>query len=123
MEQASQQVDDGVDSIRLRLLDLPVTDYVRFEYEIYRELAARGERILGIESSLLPTDLRHALHDFVLFDERLAFALDWNQGIFRGAWLLASQDTVRKYCALADRLLDRAVPFDDLAERYLYRSQ
>jgi hypothetical protein len=122
-EQAREQADDPVDkrieSQRVRLLRIPVTDYVRFENEVYRYLAQAGEKIFGVEEELAARTFEAPLFDFLLFDETLVFVHDYDdQGVRRGSWLVQDSASVAAYRQVADSLLEIARPFEDLVSEY-----
>lgn len=118
-EEADDPVEQRIQLIRVRLLRLPVSDYVRFENEVYECLAEIGHTILGIEESRLPSDLQGPLLDFLLFDEALVFVHDYDSsGVRRGSWAIDTSDAVRAYSEVAKRLYDLAEPFSDLVAKH-----
>lgn len=108
----------GFKFIRVRVLKLPVTDYVRFENEVYCHLAQAGETILGIIHDTLPEDL-HRLMDFLLFDNVRVLVHDYDDhGARRGSWLV-EEPHVHAYETVAVRLLAVAQPWEIIADKYL----
>ena len=117
--QAEDPVEQRTQSVRVRILGVPVSDYVRWENEIYRALATAGEVILGIEEARVPPKLVGQLSDFQLFDERCVFVSDYDDdGSYRGAWYVDDPTFVAAYARLADALIETAEPFEQLVERH-----
>lgn len=129
-ELARQRVEDqseiydylrahGVEFVRLRILRLPVSEYVRFESEVYRYATEAGETILGINEAELPSEHQGRLIDYLLFDDSTVLVHDYDSAaVLNGSWLIEKRDRVKKYEDVAEELLKLAEPFDRLAERY-----
>lgn len=109
----------NIEFVRIRILELPVSDYVRFENLVYRYAAEAGETVLGVESSRLPDDLRGSLFDFLLFDDSRVFVHDYDaEGLRRGSWLVTDRRVVDGYTKIAERLIGVAEPFKHLVDRH-----
>jgi hypothetical protein len=116
---AADPVRERAELVRVRILRLPVTPYVRFENEVYRHLVAAGSTIRGIEASKLPADVANSLMDFLLFDDRGVFVHDYRaNGVRHGSWVIEDDAAVAEYARLADELLATSVPFSDLVTKH-----
>jgi hypothetical protein len=104
-------VDRGVTIRRLRLISEPVTDYVRFEYDV----TAAHNLAAGEQVRWLP---RHAAagllvpcSDFWIFDDQVIL---WNHFAGDGSWVGEQQGddpAVAQLCASSfDAAWDRAIP-------------
>jgi len=99
----------GIDVRRLRVVSEPVTDYIRFEYEVTpaANLAA-GERVRWLPRSRA-SDLRFPGNDFWLVDDSMLFNLFSGDGEWTGVELITDADVV-KFCGSAfDAAWDRGV--------------
>lgn len=77
----------NVDFIRCRPIVKPLTEYLRWELECYRFNAKHGERIYFLDRSNIFDEV--ALHDFMVFDRRIAFVHDYDEtGEIRGGWVI-----------------------------------
>jgi hypothetical protein len=99
----------GVDIRRLRVVSEPVSDYIRYEYEITpaANLAA-GERVRWLPRRHA-SDLRFPGNDFWLVDDRMLFNLFSGDGDWIGVELVTDTDVV-KFCGSAfDAAWERGV--------------
>jgi len=107
---------------RVRVVDEPLGDYLRFEFAFYPDTIEAGEdiRILDrrtAEAAGLPA------HDYWLFDSsRLALMRYDAEGRFLGAELVEDPVMVVRHCYWRDAALHYAVSYQRyLAERLLVR--
>ncbi|HSH60011.1 MAG TPA: hypothetical protein VK988_10290 [Acidimicrobiales bacterium] len=101
----------GVSLTRLRIVEYPVTDYVRWEFASYELSRKIGEQIFAIEK----TALEGQLPDFVSFDDDILVLLEYSaEGKFcQGIEYRACRE-VEDLIAAYDETVARAVP----AERF-----
>lgn len=104
---------------RVHVLDLPLSEYVRYELETYRESARAGEHIWLAERTASP-DLAYLQRDFWLFDAGTAYAvaalMDYDQdGRYLDATVTTDRDVIATCTTARDIALQHAVPL----ERYL----
>ena len=106
---------------RVHVLDLPLSEYVRFELETYRESARAGERVWLVGRGADPA-LSHLHRDFWLFDagtrHAVAVLMEYDQdGRYLDATVTTDRDDIMACTAARDLALRHAVPLD----RYLGR--
>jgi hypothetical protein len=97
---------------RVRVLDVPPTDYQRF----VQDLAARRNVPAGEELRVLDRDAAEGLGvreggDFWLFDGATAAVMRFDGGAFAGAEIITAPDLVAGYRALRDRTWNAAREF------------
>jgi hypothetical protein len=87
----------GIDYARLRLVQLPLTDYLKYEMMAYAIRAGMGEEIRVIEfpaTSPLPSE---DYFDYLLFDRHTALIHDYGSGaagIQSGGWLVRNPESI-----------------------------
>jgi hypothetical protein len=104
---------------RVHVLDLPLSEYVRFELQTYRESAGAGEHIWLAERTASP-DLARLGRDFWLFDAGTPYAvavlMEYDQdGHYLDASVTTDRDVLQACTSAWDLALRHAVPL----ERYL----
>lgn len=104
---------------RVHVVDLPLSDYLRFELATYRESARAGEHIWLVGRTASP-DLAHLRRDFWLFDAGTRYAtaalMDYDDaGRYLGATVTTDRDVTQGCASVLDLALRHAVPL----ERYL----
>jgi hypothetical protein len=106
-------VERGVDLRRLRVVSEPVTDYIRYEYDITASAnLAAGERVRWLPRRRA-SDLAFPGNDFWLVDDRMAFNLFSGGGDWIGVEVVTSADVV-KFCASAfDAAWERGIDHND----------
>lgn len=103
-----------VDFVRCRPIGRPLTPYLTWEMRHYEFNAREGERIFCCE---LTDNARlfseYAKHDFMVFDDSLAFVHDYNEeGLIRGGWTVSSGDQISELQRLFSWIRSRCRPFD-----------
>jgi hypothetical protein len=95
---------------RVRLVDTPMNDYQRFEFEwSYPHNEQAGEQIFMIEDSPVVRGPVSYEDDFWLFDDATVVLLRYNS---RGKFLgVESVEDAERYCRMRDRLIAKAQPF------------
>jgi hypothetical protein len=102
----------GIQYIRMRAVELPLTPYLEWEFKSYRVSARYGQMILVVD--LTEHDRSGDFfrsHDFLLFDAATVLIHDYGQeGLLCGGWLIEDPATVGLYSDLAARLIPASVP-------------
>jgi hypothetical protein len=80
----------GVDFIRCRPIQYPLTDYLKWELETYKITSEKGVRIYCCEYNTAKHIFeRVATHDFMVFDSDIAFIHNYDEnGLIRGGWIV-----------------------------------
>jgi len=105
----------GVKLLRVRIVDLPITPYLSYEWPAYHVNATIGETILVPEPALI-SDLRHdrRMKDFLLFDDFLVLLLHYDSaGVFVGATPITDSERVQEYKEFSESLLPKSMPFTE----------
>ena len=109
----AEVTDRGVEVRRARIVSEPISDYVRFEYDLTHRNVTAGERVRWLPRRQA-TDLALPGNDFWLFDERLVLVNHFT-GEGESAFHETTTDpSVVKLCASAfEAVWDRATPHED----------
>ena len=83
-------VERKVDFIRCRSIVFPLNAYTRWELEIYKFNSKHCEQIFCCEREKLRDIFDNiALHDFLVFDSKMALVPDLDdEGVAKGGWLI-----------------------------------
>lgn len=87
---------ENIDFIRCRPVMLPLTDYLKWEFESYKISVTQSQRIFCV----LQEDAKGifdklAMHDFMVFDRDIAFIHNYDEnGLIRGGWLIDNPDHI-----------------------------
>lgn len=100
---------------RVRVMDQPPSDYMRWEYDLNRFNAEAGEDI-----RYLPRDLARSIHlpdyDFWIFDNAaVAFMVFAESGEFLGPAVVEDANITRQHRAYQDAAWELATPFERYA--------
>lgn len=101
---------------RLRVVTEPVTEYVRFEWEITPDNLAAGEDIRWLPRHLLPPGVvfPYGGLDWWLFDDRLAaFGHFYDDGRVKGSEVVTDSAIVGQCVSIRDRLWPLAIRHSD----------
>lgn len=98
---------------RVHVVDLPLSDYIKFEFESYKFSQKWGEdiRIILREDYEKITDGKE-FKDFWLFDDETVLEFDYDTS---GRWLsgeIANED-IEKYVELKNKLLENSTKLND----------
>lgn len=103
----------GITFSRIRVVEPPLTEYLRYEFMSYLASAELGERIVVVDAPMLPP-VAHDLRDCVIFDDLGAVVHKYDPGTTRqvGGWLVEGEDVrVLLEAVKAARLV--AIPLDE----------
>lgn len=103
---------DGIRVSRLRIIERPLSDYLRWELESYKLSASAGEEIFILDKAGMAEEAH--LQDLVGFDENEVILLNYDAaGKLTSAVRISDTKCVRNALEAYDHLLSRAVPLDD----------
>jgi hypothetical protein len=103
----------GVEVRRARIVSEPVSEYVRFEYDITFTNVAAGEQVRWLPRRLA-TDLILPGNDFWLFDERLVLVNHFTgEGESAGQETTSDPDVVKLCASAFEAVWERAIPHED----------
>lgn len=85
--------DRNVKFYRCRPISFPISDYLQWELECYKFNSLHGENIFISKTNEIYQN--YALHDFMVFDDTLAFVHDYNhQGEIIGGWKSTNRNII-----------------------------
>jgi hypothetical protein len=105
----------GVAVRRARIVSEPVSEYIRYEYDITFRNVAAGEQVRWLPRRQA-SDLALPGNDFWLFDDRLVLWLHFNgEGdLLPDGWETTEDPAAGKHCAAAfESVWERAIPHED----------
>lgn len=101
----------SADLVRVRIVDFPISDYLKYEFISYKISALYGEKILIVNSEKIPSLLEDNISDFLLFDNQLALVHDYDlNGLQRGGWKVSDPDMLENYQNLKVELITASEP-------------
>ncbi|MFE0019540.1 DUF6879 family protein [Amycolatopsis sp. NPDC059021] len=116
LTRARQRRADGKLAQRVYALSTPLTDYQRYVFKYYHQLALAGEDLRIIDSRTMPVP-RLPDYDFMLLDDTTVIKVHYDaDGTWVGPELLATED-VSEYLAYKQDAVAGSVPFLDFEER------
>ncbi|WP_322749643.1 MULTISPECIES: DUF6879 family protein [unclassified Frankia] len=109
----------SIQFIRVRLVKLPLSEYLMFEIWNYVVRSRLGESIeivdLSDDGRPLPN---HSYFDFLLFDATAALVHDYGtDGLQVGGWLTTSSDALKRLKAMGERVRLESIPLDDFTAK------
>lgn len=108
--------------IRLRLVDLPLTDYIKRQIESYKILEELGEEIFIMtldDAKMILGEKKDNIQDFLMFDEKRMIVNVFNDNRERTHSLI-SEDIleIQPFVATKHLLLPKAVPFREFFSKH-----
>ena len=104
----------GTSFSRVHSIRLPLSDYLKYEFNSYHFNKKMGEDIAIIEELTVLASLGTPPPDFMVFDQRCAMFQDYEDGKLKGAWITTNADLIKQAIDVFDTLHKKAVP----PERY-----
>jgi hypothetical protein len=95
---------------RCRPIELPLSDYLKWEIECYKFNIKYGEQIYVSEKNEIYE--QYALHDFMVFDSEVAFIHDYNEkGEIRGGWMTTDKNVISNLTKLFSSIKQRSTEY------------
>lgn len=107
----------GVEFIRARPIALPLSQYLRWEFETYKESIKMGEHIFCCDAETTEDLFREfASHDFMVFDGVIALIHDYDEcGLIQGGWAITDPHDVLSLAILHSHIVSLSRPFAAVA--------
>lgn len=107
---------DGVRIINMQVLDLPISDALKFGIAFLRLSEESGQKSLFVERKNV-ADLVKGFRDFYMFDSKIVLNVIYDKDV-EGRYLgtekpITDPEEVSAYIKLRDGLVKAAVPMDD----------
>lgn len=101
------------DFIRCRPIKFPINSYIKWEIECYKYNADKGEKIFFVDYDELDNIFLHyALHDFMIFDSKIAFIHDYDEkGNIRGGWKIIESSSIESLIYLFSLIKEKCIDF------------
>ncbi|NND64426.1 MAG: hypothetical protein HKM24_00540, partial [Gammaproteobacteria bacterium] len=112
-------IERGVYAMRVRVVQFPITAYLRWEFETYFAMLRLGEEIRVIEQrDIEDIEEQGRLSDVWLFDSNFALVPKYSSdGELTGGWQIVEAAALREIFTLSDQLIDRSEPFQSFYAR------
>jgi hypothetical protein len=113
-EMTLRAVNRGVDVRRARIVSEPISDYIRFEYDVTFTNVAAGEKVRWL-SRRRATDIALPGNDFWLFDGSAVLVIHFTgDGEVAGHELIEDDPALAKLCAASfEAVWERAIPHEE----------
>ena len=110
--------EQGIDFVRCRPISFPFTNYMRWEMEVYKFNARHGEKIFCFNHDAVDSLFQeNILHDFMIFDARIAFIHDYNsEGLIKGGGVVTDLESIVGLHPLFSFLRSQCRPFSFFVE-------
>lgn len=107
-------------AVRVRVVEFPLTDYLKWELRTYEQTVKFGQRILIADITGDPADsLLRRSSDFLMFDDREVLAHDYTRdGELRGAFDITDQSQVAAYREVAQTAIARSISLGAFAFKH-----
>lgn len=112
---------------RVRIITLPLSEYLKYEVDVWKQSAKKGEQIFFLESKLyqeLIKQLQLKPKDFWLFDNNRVILFHYNKkGNFLKEELVQNKKTIKQYENFKEILLERSLPLKKFVKKKLTESK
>ena len=108
--------------VRIHSIENQLTDYLKWEIELYKLLCQFGQRILiaDISSYSVYDDLFRS-YDFLMFDSSIVMVQDYgNDGILCGGWIVENKSLVSYFVKLSQELLKISIPLGEFQSNRIF---
>lgn len=99
---------------RFRLVKLPLSEYLEYEFWNYRVRAGLGEVVHVVDQTGTEGSLPSCSNfDFLLFDDEVALIHDYGMdGLQVGGWLVATRDALDRLASIVTNLREQSVALE-----------
>ncbi len=120
LENLDKTKERGVKMQRVRVVQLPLSDYVKYEMNFWKHSIRNEEEILF----LLENEYRKAIQtlnfkprDFWMFDDKVLIIFHYDEtGDFVKEESITDEKTIKNYLGLKQKLLQLTIPMEELLE-------
>jgi len=112
-QKCRQSVESGVKMLRIHVLERPLTPYMAWELEFYRQISIplRREQVFLINKAEC-ADLELPSGDFMIFDQQRAVLNEYQSGRMTHQNFYDQSDNLEPFLALRAALISRAKPLN-----------
>lgn len=107
----------GVKIQRVRIVPLPLSDYIKYEIDFWKHSAKNGEAILFLESKDYENIIKSMAFepkDFWMFDDEVLIIFHYDKtGDFVKEEQIPNKDVIKKHIELKKKLLNHAIPMNE----------
>lgn len=111
----------GILRRRVRTVDFPIHDYLRYEIESYKLSNKYGEDVLFAERAIVVDCMQSTVvtNDYWLFDDKIVLLFHYTKdGRWLGEELVETESAVQPYLLLKQCLLEHALPMDTFLSEF-----
>lgn len=104
----------NISFLRCRPVELPLTLYLKWEFECYVINWNYGESIFCLDyTDNYDLFNLYAHHDFMIFDESVAFVHNYDEnGLIKGGWKIETKELINSLKLLFNHINAKSQPFD-----------
>jgi|LGVF01.1.fsa_nt_gb hypothetical protein len=112
--------EKGIKIIRCRIVEIPLSEYLKWEFESYTISSELGEQIYCVLADDVADILnKYKPEDFLLFDKDVALLHDYSaEGLLVGSWRIDKKGLLNEYIDLYDALMEKSLTFQDFNKKY-----
>ncbi|MEK6846213.1 MAG: DUF6879 family protein [Nanoarchaeota archaeon] len=107
----------GVRMQRVRVVSLPLSEYIKYEIDFWKYSIKNGEEILFLEDKKYRTAIQNIdfeLRDFWMFDDKVSIIFHYDEtGDFVKEEPVADQRVIKKHLELKQKMLQLAIPMGE----------
>ena len=111
----------GVTMQRVRIVPLPLSDYMKYEIDVWKHSTKHGEQFLFLESDSykeLVKQFNFKPKDFWMFDDKILIIFHYDQrGDFLREEPIQDKQIIKQYADLKKKLLEKAIPMKQFLEK------
>jgi hypothetical protein len=123
LQKLKRAKDSRMSIQRVRVVQLPISDYIRYEMDFWKHSIRSGEEITFIESEKYKELTKGSglePMDFWMFDDRILVLFHYDRkGGFAREELVSDDDIVRKYKEFKKVLLKIAIPMEEFIKAHI----
>jgi hypothetical protein len=102
----------GTSFTRVHSIRLPLSDYLKCEFNSYHFSKKMGEDITVIEEANVLANVGILPPDFMVFDQGCAMFQDYEDGQLKGAWITTNAELIKQAIDVFNALHKKATPFE-----------
>lgn len=114
LEQLKNTREKGVILQRVRIVSLPLSDYIFYEIDFWKHSLKKGEKISFLterEYKILIRNLHFKPRDFLMSDDKVLILFHYNKkGNFVKEELIKEKKKIQQYLTLKEELMRKAIP-------------
>ncbi len=122
LEKLNKTKKRGVKMQRVRIVPLPISEYIKYEIDFWKHSIQKGEEILFLEENEyenLIKNLNFEPRDFWMFDDKVLIMFYYDgKGDFLREEVIQNDKIIKQYKDLKEKLLKKSIPMKQFLGKY-----